>query len=121
MKSEVVDSMKAAVLTKATLRAAAALELTTGELATVLGLPEAEVEQLMQGSRAIDPHSPEGQQAIELVRMFLTLDVLVGGDAQRRRAWFNSYDHALGGVPREMIQLPKGVLDVADYLENIST
>ena len=103
MTSDAVDPRKAAVLAKATLRAAAALELTTEEMATVLGLPVAEVEQLMQGNRKIDPNSPEGLRAIELVRMFLALDALVGGDERLRRAWFNSYNHALGGVPRGMI------------------
>lgn len=117
MTSDAVDPRKAAVLTKATLRAAEGLELTTGELATVLGLPVTEVEQLKQGSRGIDPNSPEGQRAIELVRMLLALDVLVGGDERLRRAWFNSYNHALVGVPRGIILPAHGVGMVVGFLE----
>lgn len=116
MTLEAVDPRKAEVLAKATLRAAADLELTTGELATVLGLPVTEVEQLKQGSRGIAPNSPEGRRAIELVRMLLALDVLVGGDERLRRAWFNSHNHALERVPREVVLGPAGVTVISHYL-----
>ncbi|HYX65452.1 MAG TPA: antitoxin Xre-like helix-turn-helix domain-containing protein, partial [Burkholderiales bacterium] len=62
-----------AVLTKAVLRAADLLGLSSRALARILGVSEASVSRLVSGSRAIDPASKEGELALLLVRVYRSL------------------------------------------------
>ena len=67
-----------AVLTKALLRAADLLGLSSRVLARILGVSEASVSRLASGARTIDPASKEGELALLLVRVYRSLDALVG-------------------------------------------
>ena len=71
----------AAVLAKATTRSAEFLKLTNAALARVIGLSELTITRIRAG-RGIDPSSKEGQLALLLVRVYRSLDPLVGGDSQ---------------------------------------
>src|SRR3954466_1275287 len=93
-----------AVLTKAVLRAAELLELSSASLARILGVSEASVSRLVSGARSIDPASKEGELALLLVRVYRSLDALVGADAVQRKAWLHSPNQALAAKPVELIQ-----------------
>ena len=69
------------VLTKALLRATELLGLSSAVLARVLGVSEASVSRLTSGARTVDPQSKEGELALLLVRVYRSLDALVGTDA----------------------------------------
>ena len=107
----------AAVLTKAVLRAAELLELPSAALARILGVSEASVSRLFSGARQVDPQSKEGELALLLVRVFRSLDALVGTDAAQRRAWMESRNRALNGRPIELIQGAEGLVSVVSYLD----
>ena len=109
------DPAAAAVLTKATLRAAELLGLSSAALAQVLGVSGASVSRLGQ-RRQIDPASHEGQCAILLVRVFRGLDALVGG-TENCRAWLGAENTDLGGVPAELIRTVQGLVHVTQYLD----
>ena len=49
------------VLTKALLRAADLLDLSSANLARILGVSEASVSRLVSGARSVDPSSKEGE------------------------------------------------------------
>lgn len=115
--AEVPDS--AGVLTQAVLRASGLLGLSQGELARTLGISEASVSRLASGSRSIDPHSKEGELALLLVRLYRSLDALVGNDAMRRGAWFGSLNHALNGRPAELVLRAEGLAAVVAYLDGM--
>ena len=106
-----------AVLTKAVLRAAELLGLSSRALARILGVSEASVSRLAAGSRAIDPASKEGELALLLVRVYRSLDALVGTDAAQRQAWLQGHNRALNGRPIELIQRTDGLVNVVAYLD----
>ena len=104
------------VVTKATRRAAGALGLSQKELARVLGVSEATVSRLGSG-KLLDARRKEGELALLLVRVFRSLDALVGSSEEKARAWFSAENVHLGGVPRERVQTTVGLVEVAQYLD----
>ena len=104
------------VLTKAVRSAAARLGVRNRTLAAVLGTSEASVSRLKAG-RTIDPGSKEGELALLFVRLFRSLDALVGGDEGKARAWLGAANEHLGGVPVERIEVVEGLVDVVHYLD----
>ena len=107
----------ASVLTKAVLKSAELLELPSVVLARILGVSEASISRLFSGSRQIDPESKEGELALLLVRVYRSLDALVGTDASQRRAWMESHNRGLNGRPVELIQRAEGLAAVVAYLD----
>ena len=107
------------VLAKATARAAALLGLSGAALARVIGVSEPTVSRLLRGDRPLAPASKEGELAALLVRVFRSLDALVGGDDGKRLAWMGSANHALGGVPRELVQTAEGLVGTLSYLDGL--
>lgn len=108
-----------AVLTKALLRAAGMLDLAPAALARILGISAASVSRLTNGTRSIAPESKEGELALLLVRVYRSLDALVGGDDAQRRAWMHSANRALNGTPMELIRSAEGLVAVASYLDGM--
>jgi len=106
-----------AVLTKALLRAADLLELSSAALARILGVSEASVSRLVSGARSVAPESKEGELALLLVRVYRSLDALVGTDAAQRKAWLQSHNRALNGRPVDLIQRADGLVSVVNYLD----
>jgi antitoxin Xre/MbcA/ParS-like protein len=105
------------VLTKAVLRAAELLELPSSALARILGVSEASVSRLGSASRTIDPASKEGELALLLVRVYRSLDALVGADAVQRKAWLRGHNRALNGRPLELLERAEGLVGVVAYLD----
>lgn len=106
-----------AVLTKATLRAAQALGLSGAETAVVLGVSEATMSRLRQGSTKLESGSKPFELAVLLVRLFRSLDAITGGDDGVRRAWMSAPNLALGRAPREAVRSITGLIDVLAYLD----
>ncbi|HEY0304332.1 MAG TPA: MbcA/ParS/Xre antitoxin family protein [Longimicrobiales bacterium] len=108
----------AAVLTKAVLAGARMLGLRNRELAMVIGASEASVSRLTAG-RLIEPDSKEGELALLFLRLFRSLDALVGGHEAKARAWLHADNTHLGGVPAERIRRVEGLVDVVQYLDSM--
>jgi hypothetical protein len=106
------------VLTKALLSAARLLGLRNRELAAVLGASEASISRLQSG-RVIEPATKEGELALLFLRLFRSLDALVGGEAAQARAWLHAENLHLGGVPAERIRHVEGLVDVVQYLDSM--
>src|SRR2546425_298794 len=79
-----------AVVAKALVRAAGRLGLSQAELAGVLGTSAASVSRTFGGERPVDPDSAEGRHALLFLRLFRSLDTLVGGDESKARLWLGS-------------------------------
>ena len=106
----------AAVLAKATLAAAERLGLRSRQLAGVIGSSEASVSRLRSG-RGLDPASKEGELALLFLRLYRSLDALVGGDDVKSREWLHAGNVHLGGVPADRIRSVEGLVDVVQYLD----
>ena len=105
-----------AVLGKATLAAARHLGISNRELARILGTSDASISRLA-GDRAVRLDSAEGRLAVLFVRLFRSLDTLMGGDEAQARAWFRAANAHLGGVPSDRVQSIEGLVDVVHYLD----
>lgn len=108
-----------AVLAKATARAAELLGLSGATLATVIGASEATVSRMVRGERPLAPDSKSGELALLLVRLYRSLDALVGNDDERRLAWMRSPNDALGGIPRELILSAQGLVAALAYTDGM--
>jgi len=106
-----------AVVTKAALRAAGRLGLSNRVLSRVLGLSEASVSRMGTGSFVLSTGDKPFELALMFVRLFRSLDAIVGGDDEAARGWMESQNTALGGVPKEMIQTLPGLVNVVGYLD----
>jgi transcriptional regulator with XRE-family HTH domain len=106
-----------AVLTKALERAAERLGFTDREVAAVLGVSPSSVSRLFHGTRTIDPESKEGELALVFLRVFRSLDGLLGGDGEQSRRWLRAYNRHVAGVPADLVQTAQGLVRVADYLD----
>ncbi|MEP6781752.1 MAG: MbcA/ParS/Xre antitoxin family protein [Gemmatimonadaceae bacterium] len=104
------------VLAKATLSAADRLGIRNRALATIVGASEASISRLQHG-RGIDPSSKEGELSLLFLRMFRSLDALVGGDDAKSRAWMHALNEHVGGVPAHRISTVEGLVDVVQYLD----
>lgn len=109
----------AQVLARATARASALLGLTGASLARTIGLSEPTVSRIIRGDKSIDPKSKEGELALLLVRVYRSLDPLVGTDDQKRIAWMRSYNRALGGVPADLVERADGLVATLNYLDGM--
>jgi transcriptional regulator with XRE-family HTH domain len=119
MRSVSVPSVdrKEAVLTGATLRAAELLGLTDADVAQVIGVSGATVSRLRSGQRAMSLGSKEAELALLLVRIYRSLDGILGEDREALRAWFHTKNRHLRGVPRELIRRTDGLVRVLQYLD----
>ena len=107
---------QAAVLTKAVRAAAQRLGIRNRELAAILGASEASISRL-SGERTVRPDSREGELAALFIRLFRSLDALVGGDDGKARDWFHAENAHLGGVPAARVRSVEGLVDVVHYLD----
>jgi len=105
----------AAVVTKAVRRVAEKLDVSQKDLARILGVSEATVSRLASG-KTLDLDRKEGELALLFVRVFRSLDALVGDEA-KARAWFHAHNDHLGGVPAERVRTVEGLVHVAEYLD----
>ena len=112
---QIADDRASEIVTKAVLRAADLLGVSGSELAGILGVSGATISRLSE--RKIKRVKKEADLALLFLRMFRSLDALVGGNEQAARDWFRSHNHHLNGIPAELVQRPDGLVHVVDYLE----
>lgn len=111
------NSDRAAVLTKATLRAAAHLDLSNRALGKILGLSEATISRMRAGARALDRNQKPYEIAALFVRLYRGLDAIVGGDDKVASQWLRNRNVALDGKPIELIQTLQGLMHVIQYVD----
>lgn len=106
----------APVLAKALLAAAGRIGIRNRQLAAIIGSSEASVSRLQHG-RGLDPDTKEGELALLFLRLYRSLDALVGGDDAKARDWLHSENAHLAGIPAERIRSVEGLVDVVQYLD----
>jgi hypothetical protein len=108
----------AAVITKSVMRAADRLEVPNRVLAGVLGLSEATVSRMDSGAYQLEPGGKPFELAVLFLRLFRSLDAIVGGDVAVARAWLRNANTALGGAPITLIESVAGLVNVVAYLDH---
>jgi len=110
-------SDEAAILTKAVLRAANRLAIKNTVLAKILGLSGPTVSRMRNGKYRLERSQKAFELAVLLIRLYRSLDGVVGGDDKVAADWLNNKNTALDGVPLELIQSVSGLANVIHYLD----
>jgi Protein of unknown function (DUF2384) len=105
------------VLTGAVLRAAALLEVTQSGLAQILGLSASTVSRMANGTYTLDTHKKEWELGALFVRLFRSLDALIGSNDTAARGWLLGQNHGLVGRPIDLIRSTEGLVRVVQYLD----
>ena len=103
------------VLTKAVLSSAKQLGLTLDQLAIVINLDSVETLNSLE----LDPDSSQGELAIILIRIAISLDALTGGEAKWMQHFMKSPNKLTNGIPVEQIQNAQGLFSVLQLLEGL--
>ena len=74
------------ILTNAVLRAAEKLDVPASALAEILGLSAATVSRMKSGDYRLNPRKKEFELGVLFVRLFRSLDAIVGGEEGVARA-----------------------------------
>jgi hypothetical protein len=107
---------RAAVLTKAFTRAGERLGVPRATLARVIGRSEPTLSRMYAGRYELEEGAKEWELALLFVRLYRSLDSIVGGD-EAARGWLAGRNDALPGVPLELIQTAEGLVRVVHYLD----
>lgn len=105
------------VLTKALLNLAEHYELKGKDLSEIIGMSEASATRLSQGTKFISDTSKEGELALLLIRLYRSLNAMVGDDPEKAKTWLRSHNYYLSAIPLERIKRVDGLVDVVSYLD----
>jgi transcriptional regulator with XRE-family HTH domain len=105
------------VLTSAVLRACALLELTQASLAQILGVSASTISRMANGTYTLDEQKKEWELGALFVRLFRSLDAVIGSNDAAARGWLNGENSALAGRPIELIRSTEGLVRVVQYLD----
>ncbi len=104
-------------VTKAALNAARRLKLSNAALARVLGISPPSASRMKSGAFLLRDGDKPFELAVLFLRLFRSLDAIVGGDEEVARAWLRNDNAALGAAPLGLIQTIAGLTDVIAYLD----
>lgn len=107
----------AVVLSKATLRAASLLGLTHAALADIVGLSPSQISRIARLEKTFEIGSKSAELATLLVRVYRSLDALVGNDETARKVWMQSHNIALNQTPLDAIKTVAGLVYTLNYLD----
>jgi hypothetical protein len=66
----------------------------------------------------LDAQRKEWELGGLFVRLFRSLDALIGSNDTAARVWLNGRNHALAGRPIELIRSTEGLVRVVQYLDS---
>lgn len=111
------NERRAHLLGKAVTRASEALGLKQYQLAQVLGVSESSASRLASGDYVLPVDSKAWEFALLLVRIYRSLDAIVGSRQDAVRAWMHSSNRAVNGVPAQLVTSAEGMVRVLNYLD----
>jgi uncharacterized protein (DUF2384 family) len=107
-----------AVVARATIRAADRLDINNRTLARIIGVSEATVSRMRKGDYALEKNQKPFELAVMFVRLYRSLDALVGGDDAVAKAWLKNANTALEAAPINLVQSVSGLSNVIQYLDS---
>ena len=114
--ANVQTAKAAAVLSAAVARAAERLNVSRSLLAKILGVSPATITRLYAGDYQLEPQRKEWEFGLLFVRLFRSLDSIVGEESTARK-WLTSDNRGLNGRPIELISNTEGLVRVVHYLD----
>ena len=116
MQSKSTRNSEGPLVTRAVIRVASTLRLTDEMVGHVIGISHATLSRMRRG-RYVLTKKKRFELAVLLVRLFQTLDRIVGGDEQSARCWLRSHNTMLNGAPIDKIRTVSGLTETISYLE----
>jgi len=107
-----------AVLSKAVARAAELWELTNETLGEIIGVSASTASRLRAGAWKLEPGTKQFELAQFFVRLFRSLDSLMGSDDEAAASWLGKINTDLAGRPIDLIRTIKGLTEVANYVDD---
>lgn len=107
---------KGSVIGKATVRAADLLAVSGRELSQIVGPSQSTWSRIRKSGEPLRNHK-EQDLALLFLRIFRSVDALVGGDSRKAQSWLRAENRHLRGVPLELMKNPTGLVHVAEYLD----
>ncbi len=108
---------KSRVLTKAFLNAGELMGLTNKELAAIVGVSAPTISRMTAPASYIDPATKHGELAMLLIRLFRSLDAIVGGSHEASKAWLDADNTYFDAPPRSLLSSATGLIRVVEYLD----
>src|SRR3989344_9485325 len=106
------------VLSEAVPRVAACWRLTNEQLGAIHGLSPATASRLRAGGFQLDRSAKAFELGQYLVRLFRSLDALMGSDDNASVSWLKAINVDLDGRPIDLIRTVRGLSEVADYVDD---
>lgn len=116
-KAAEIEAGDGRILTTAVARIAEFWGFTNAKLGSVLGLSAATVSRLRAGKAELDPATKSFEAGQFLLRLFRSLDALLGSDDMAARAWLTTPNLDLDARPVDLIDSFKGLMTVCDYVD----
>jgi uncharacterized protein (DUF2384 family) len=111
-------SQDGVLVAKAVRRIADFWNLSNEGLGEILGLSGSTVSRLRNGAWHFHARSKSFELAQYLMRLFRSLDSLVGSDDNAAASWLAADNRDLEGKPIELIRTIRGLTMVADYVDD---
>ena len=105
------------VLSDAVMRASALYEITQSALAQILGLSPSTVSRMANGAYTLDDQKKEWELGALFVRLFRSLDAVIGSNDATARGWLHGENSGLKGRPIDLIRSTEGLVRVVQYLD----
>jgi len=108
---------RAVALSTAIVRIAEFWSLNNAKLGSILGLSAPTISRLKRGGTELDPASKSFEAGQFLLRLFRSLDALLGSDDAAARRWLDTPNLDLGGKPIEKLDTMRGLIELCDYVD----
>ncbi len=112
------DANQNRILSEAVVRVAGCWQLTNAQLGAILGLSSATASRLRSGGFQLDRTGKAFELGQYLIRLFRSLDALMGSDDRASMSWLKTANLDLGGRPIDLIRTVRGLSDVTDYVDD---
>ena len=114
----VSEPQDGAIVSKAAIRAAERLGISQRDLGAIIGLSESSVSRMKTGDFPLDRDPKAFELSLLFVRLYRSLDAIVGGDRDAAASWLRSHNTALETRPIEAVQSITGLMNVIAYLDS---
>jgi uncharacterized protein (DUF2384 family) len=112
------SAREGAVLSKAAARAADFYDIPDRTLARILGLSTASISRMRKGEYLLSPDTKPFELAQLFVRLFRSLDSIMGSDDAASRSWMLSHNGVLNAKPIELVKTVTGLATVLQYVDS---
>lgn len=91
--------------------------LSNAKLGAILGLSAPTISRMKRGETTLDPASKSFEAGQFLVRLFRSLDAMLGSDDGAAKRWLETPNLDLDAKPIDEIETMRGLIAVCDYVD----